>query len=217
MRVALLTHNARTGDAVGNQVAAKAAFFRDRGADVRAFVESDRELQPALRPLLRPVSSDEPLPALAAELAGYDLLCVEYSQYYRSLEVLPFLGRRRPKVYATYYGVTPPELWAGPPEALRESQRRRGLLWFADEIAVHSRFMRHELQSATHYPAERIHTVPLCLEIDTPRDGTASLRQRLGLTDEKILLFVGRLAANKRVPVLIEAVARLKDDWPAVS
>jgi glycosyltransferase involved in cell wall biosynthesis len=216
MRVALLSHNARTGDAVGNQVAAKAAFFRDRGADVRAYVESDRDLQPALRPFLRLILSEEPLPALAAELAELDLLCVEYSQYYPSLEALPFLSGKRPKIIADYHGVTPPELWAGPPEVLRESQRRRGLLWFADEVAVHSRFMQRELESATHYPAERIHQLPLPLEINQPQRETGPLRQRLGLTDTRILLFVGRLATNKRVPILIEAVARLKDDRPPV-
>ena len=217
MRVALLTHNARTGDAVGNQVAAKAAFFRDRGADVRAFVESDRDLQPALRRFLRLVLSDEPLPALAAELTDFDLLCIEYSQYYRLLEILPLLRPRRPKVLVDYHGVTPPELWSGPPEVLRESQRRRGLLWFADEVAVHSRFMHRELEIATHYPGERIHELPLHLEIDANEpERRSSLRQHLGLTDARIVLFVGRLAANKCVPILIEAVALLKDDRPAV-
>src|SRR5205814_2335627 len=43
-----------------------------------------------------------------------------------------------------------------------------------------------------------------------------SLRRRLALTDERIMLFVGRLAANKRVPVLIDALALLKDERPAV-
>src|SRR5262249_28991978 len=157
MRVALISHNARTGDAVGNQVAAKAAFFRDRGAGVRAYVESERDLQPSLHPILRPVDSNEPLPELAAELAEFDLLCVEYSQHYRLLEVLPLFAPRRPKIVVEYHGVTPPEACAGLSDVLRISQHRRGLIWFADEVIVHSRFVRRELERATHLPAERIH------------------------------------------------------------
>ena len=49
MRVALLSHNARAGDAIGNQVAEKLTFFLDRGAEVRVFVECDRSPHPAVR------------------------------------------------------------------------------------------------------------------------------------------------------------------------
>src|SRR5262249_620528 len=217
MRVALITHNARTGDAVGNQVAAKAAFFRDRGAGVCAYVESERDLQPSLRAMLRSVDATESLPELAAELAEFDLLCIEYSQHYRLLEVLPLFVPRRPKILVEYHGVTPPEACSGLSDVLRLSQRRRGLVWFADEVIVHSRFARLELERATHFPAERIHHLPLNLEIDWTMSTTpASLRHRLGALDAMILLFVGRLAENKRVPVLIEAVARLKEDCPSV-
>ena len=48
MRVALLYHNARAGDAIGNQVAAKFTFFHERGADVRVFIENDLALHPTL-------------------------------------------------------------------------------------------------------------------------------------------------------------------------
>ena len=50
MRVALLSHSAPAGDAIGRQLAEKVAFFRDRGADVRVFVETDRRLHGGLRP-----------------------------------------------------------------------------------------------------------------------------------------------------------------------
>src|SRR4051794_11979719 len=53
MRVTLISHNAQAGDAIGNQVAARAAFFRERGAEVRVLLESDRRLHPSLRSLAR--------------------------------------------------------------------------------------------------------------------------------------------------------------------
>jgi glycosyltransferase involved in cell wall biosynthesis len=214
MRVALLSHNARTGDAVGNQVAAKAAFFRDRGADLRVYVESTRQLHPSLKPQLKPAGDAE---QFAAELREVDLLSVEYSQYYRLLEVLPLLaGGKRPRILLDYHGVTPPELWAGTRELLRDSQRRRALVWFADEVIVHSRFMRRELTAATRFPDERIFESPLFLEIEPGKTTAPTVRQRLNLPQSRLLLFVGRLAANKRVPVLIEALAHLKDDRPEV-
>ena len=44
-----------------------------------------------------------------------------------------------------------------------------------------------------------------------------SLRPQLGLpANTRLLLFVGRLAPNKRVPVLIEALARLRDQTPPI-
>ena len=46
MRVALLSHNACAGDAVGNHLAEKVRFFRDRAADVRVFLETNRRIHP---------------------------------------------------------------------------------------------------------------------------------------------------------------------------
>src|SRR5438105_3578598 len=68
MRVALLSHNARAGDAIGNQVAEKLAFFRERGADVRVVVEADDRLHPALRRYTRVLS-----PAVPAGATWHDL------------------------------------------------------------------------------------------------------------------------------------------------
>ena len=42
------------------------------------------------------------------------------------------------------------------------------------------------------------------------------MRDQLGLQNVNLLLFVGRLAVNKRVPVLVEALHRLRDRRPAV-
>jgi hypothetical protein len=99
MRVALLSHNAHAGDAIGNQLAEKLAFFLDRGADARAFVESDHNLHPAVRPhchvLPHPLTHG---PAWRF-LADADLAVAEYGQFYPLLNLLPLLagGRRLSK------------------------------------------------------------------------------------------------------------------------
>ena len=56
MRVALLSCNAQARNAIGTQVAEKAAFFRERGADVRVFLESLDRLHPELCPAAHAVT-----------------------------------------------------------------------------------------------------------------------------------------------------------------
>ena len=218
MRVAQIAHSAPHGDAIGNQVAARAAFFREHAADVRVYVESDARLHPNLLPIAQTVANESEREAILGDLRHCDLVIVDYSQSYRLLDVLPKLAGKGPRILFDYHGVTPPQFWPGPSEALREGQKRRGLVWFADEAVVHSEFMKRELCDATGYPAERVQVQPLWFDAARLRDTSEPprLRQRLGLNDARLLLFVGRLAPNKRVPVLIEAVAKLAGERPAV-
>ena len=51
MRVAFLSGSAPAGDAIANQLAQKAVFFLERGADVGVFLESDQRLHPTLKDL----------------------------------------------------------------------------------------------------------------------------------------------------------------------
>src|SRR4051812_40059250 len=157
MRVGLLSFNARQRDAIGNHVAETVAFFLDRGADVRLFVESDEQLHPLLSTHARRV---ERVAAAGAEwefLASADLVIAQYAQFYRLLHFLPLLAGGKPRVLVDYHGVTPPELWVGPNrEALEQGQRQRGLVWCADLAIAHSDFTRRELIAATGFPAERV-------------------------------------------------------------
>jgi len=215
MRVALLSHNARYGDAIGRQVAAKAAFFRDRGADVRVYVECGRQLHPTLDPYALVVDDATPLNDIAADIRACDLAIVEFGHHYRLAEILPLLAGARVRTIFDYHGVTPPEFAAGNGEALRAGQRWRALAWFADEITVHSRFMKRELQEATGVPPTRITVAPLSM---TPTVDSFSsprfLQCRTGQAGAEFALFVGRVAPNKRLPILIEALARLREERP---
>ncbi len=78
--------------------------------------------------------------------------------------------------------------------------------------------MKRELCEATGYPAERVRVMPLWFDAARIQNASRSpkLRERLGLTDERLVLFVGRLAPNKRVPLLIEAIAELADEQPPI-
>src|SRR5262249_15136276 len=93
-----------------------------------------------------------------------------------------------------------------------------GLVWCADLAVTHSHFTRRELLEHSRLPPGRCRWLPL--PVDTDRFGPGlpeeSLRTRLGLANATLLLFVGRLAANKRVGILVEALARLREQTPPV-
>lgn len=219
MRVAILTANARAGDAIGNQVAEKVAFFRDRGADVRVFAACRRSLHPAVEPVCRSINPREPQGKAWQFLTSADLVIAEYGHAHPLLGLLPLLAGGKPRVLIDYHGVTPAELWEeGRGQSLEAGRRQRGLVWCADAAVVHSRFTRAELLGPTHFPRERCPVVPLPVDTDFFRPGPAApgWRARLGLRDATVLLFVGRLAPNKRVPVLIEALDRLRERTPPV-
>ncbi len=220
MRVALLSHSAPAGDAIGRQLAEKVAVFAGRGAHVRLFVTSDRKLHPALAPYTHRFAPAEPRGPHWAFLTSSDLILVEYSQHDPLFELLPILAGGRPRIIFDYHGVTPPNLGgANHRDALERGCRLRGLVWTADAAIAHSRFAREELLSDTGFPGERTRTIGLPIDTDwfSPGPPERPLRTQLGLrADARLLLFVGRLAPNKRVPVLVEALGRLRDLLPPV-
>jgi O-antigen biosynthesis protein len=218
MRVTLLSHNAQAGDAIGNQVAEKLSFFLERGADARVYVESDRNLHPAVRPHCHILPDPEPDGPAWKFLADSDLVLAEYGQFYPLLNLLPLLAGGRPRVLIDYHGVTPPDLWGlQNREALDQGLRQRGLLWCADAVLAHSGYIARELSEQCGLPPERVHRLGFPVDLDHFRPGPpGAWRKSLGLEDASLLLFVGRQAPNKRVPLLVEALARLRDLTPPV-
>lgn len=208
LRVALVANAAPGRNAVGNLVAEKASFFLERQADVRVFVESTASLHPALRRLARAVDAATLEGPDWAFVRDADLVLFEYSQGFGLLDWLPALARERPHVVVEYLGVTPPAGWPGPQrESLEQGQTRRGIVWFADAVMALSDASRAELAAACGYPAEHVLVLAPPIDLDAWSPGTRQAHDVPGL------LFVGRLAPNKRLALAIEALARL--DPPA--
>lgn len=219
MRVALLTYNARSGDAIGNLVAEKVTFFRERGAYVRVFLQDNRQLHPAVRQAATVVTAPEGHADAQAFLAEADLVIVDYSQYYSLLSFIVNLPAGRPRLVFDYHGVTPPALWSGAcPPAVADGARRRNLVWSADAALAHSRFAQAELCQATGFPSEHTFILgyPLGRDQFTPGAPRRELRRALGLGRATLALFVGRLAPNKCAGLLVEAVAALRHRQPPV-
>ncbi len=219
MRAAVLAHNACDGDAIGNRLAAKVRLLLRQGWQVRVFVESASRLHPALTERTTETTAD----ALRKSEEDYrwlcecDLILVEFGVTSNLLRLLPSLPRPGPRILAEYHGVTPPHLW---PNHLRwrwnDSLRDCDLLRWADRVTVLSRFATQELNDTTGLPRSRMRVVPGFVEPELCTVNPADLRRRFGLEGVSILLFVGRLAPNKRPPLLVEAVHRLRDHKPEI-
>src|SRR4051794_19168930 len=104
MRVAFLTANARFGDAIGNQIAEKVAFFLDTGSHVCVFVESDECLHPFLQPHCHKAATLEPDSNAWAFLTAADLIIVEYGHFYGLLHWLPLLINGKARILFDYHG-----------------------------------------------------------------------------------------------------------------
>ena len=147
MRLALVSHNAQSGDAIGNLIAEKLHFFLERGAEVRVFVETVQRLHPQLRPYVCCV----PEPVARGEaweyLATADLIIVEFGQAYALLGLLPLLAGSKPRIVFDYHGITPSKYWGGHNRRGIDMGRQQcGLVWCSDSAIVHSCSMSRELQ-----------------------------------------------------------------------
>jgi glycosyltransferase involved in cell wall biosynthesis len=117
-----------------------------------------------------------------------------------------------------YHGVTTPQLWNAPgAEALVEGQRRLDLARYADYTIAHSDFTRRELIATGAVDSRRIYQMGYAVPLDRFRPGPRppDLAARYGLTaDQPVLLYVGRMADNKRIPDLVRALAHIRERLP---
>ena len=147
-----------------------------------------------------------------------DLTVLKYPGWYALAET--FRTVTGPALF-WYHGVTPPELWQGEDrrDILRNGQVRSDLAWYAHLAAADSPFGAQELHRLSGYPLERIRVVPLGFDLTAwsaapDRAGLDALRQRWQVTGKRVLLYVGRLSAHKRIDLPIRALAHLADEAP---
>ena len=212
MRAAFLAHSARRGDAIGRQIVAKVRVLRGQGWNVRLFVED----LTALAQELKDVTTQHTWATLRhapidfAFLREADCCSVEFGSDFALLDALPRLAGTKPRIVFSYYGLTPLDLWESNDRArLEAAYRKCGHVWFADHALANSVYARAELHRLTGYPLDRIHRLPCVIDPPAQHTDPIALRQRIGAEAAVILLFVGRMAVNKRPGLVIEAAGRL--------
>ena len=145
------------------------------------------------------------------EETSYDLI---HSHYWLSGMVGASLSREwdAPHI-ATFHTLAKTKLRARPGE--QESQLRQDIeghvMSAADGIVVSTDEERQDLIRHYEAPARNIHVIPAGVNLDTfqPVD-QADARAELGIKEERVILYVGRIEPLKGIDILLRAVPMLE-------
>lgn len=97
-----------------------------------------------------------------------------------------------------------------------EIQRRwhrlieRSTAWLDSGHIVNSGPLAEHVMRSLGYARDRVHLIPAAVKAIAPVDRSAA-RKSLGLADQVVVLWVGRLDPVKRVDVLLDCAARMRD------
>lgn len=217
MRVSLINVNLVAADAIGTCVINQAHLFNRQGHDVHIYTSHPPEHVSAdiaaLTHVVRPADLEA---GLYEHFRLSDLYIYHYPGYYDLMESIH--SRDRGTVIFYYHNVTPPELWGtevGRDELQRDVEGS-SLVHCADLCITPSPFNRDVLVNRFGYAAERTHVLPLAVSLDRFKPGAKphNLLERHNLHGQRVLLFVGRMAGNKRIDLLIEGLALVKREMP---
>ena len=208
----ILTYSLYSGDATSQHTFELARVLACTGLKPTIYSNySTRNLATDIRPIAHSATYASYVPQAALTVLQYPLW-------------FPLAERFRTAPGARlfwYHGVTPPEHWPLPGERdlLRTSQIRTELASFAHLAVAASPFTARELSAHSGYPIERIRVVPLGVDTAAfatrpPRSLIDQLRDRWRVNHKRVVLYVGRIAGNKRIDVLIDALAGLHQEFP---
>lgn len=223
-RACIINGNWVANDALGNTVTAQLRALRNAGYHTLVLTEFIHDLLPVelrrfgislrLQDLQQP---DQRTRQAAEHFFSSDILIINYSTYYELAQALKLV--RGGAVIFDYHGITPPELWQGDQQGLRDlvlGREHLTLVQFADYAIAHSQFTRQELIATGLIAPERVRVIPLAAVADVPGYGVpdAAVIERYGLAGKHVLLYVGRMARNKRLTDLVEALALVRERHP---
>ena len=218
MRVSIVNLNLLGHDATGQSILHQARFFLRRGDDVRIYTHHPPEKVPeSIRALVQVATPAELLADRASHFMASDLYVYHYPCRYDLLESIRSLERGAVLFY--YHNVTPPELWESDfgQEWLQESVESVGRFTpYADLMVADSQFNAQQLVEQYGVDPARVRVLPLPVSLERFRPGPKDpgLLERYGLLGKRVILFVGRMASNKRVDLLVEALPRIQEEFP---
>jgi glycosyltransferase involved in cell wall biosynthesis len=222
--VCIVNTNCFVNDAVGNHVANQIGYFLERGYEVLALLEYVDQRRPAeLRRYMVEISRDAlrtgTLTTLTRRAIHFfrnaDIYIFHYPIFYPLFEAITWVERG--VVIMDYHCITPPHLWEGVGiEGLIEGQRKLGLARYADYAIAHSEYAREELLASGAISPERTYVMPYIVPLEGFRRGArdAELVARYGLEGRPVLLYVGRMAGNKRIIDLVRALPLIRQRHP---
>jgi len=214
MRISLFNSNLLAKDAISTIIINMARFFRRRGDEVQIFIEHPQDVPKDVTTLCRVLSLGDLIGGQQKHFELSDLFIYHYPAHYALLESVK--GIERGAVIFNYHGVTPPALWGShhDRDILIRGVEGVSLVHYADLAMADSEFIKGELVQHSGYETDRIRVLPLavCLDRFKPMDKDAKLVRKYGLEGQRVLLFVGRMAGNKRIDLLVRALAEIKEE-----
>ena len=218
MRVSIIISHLSGWDATGRCIINQTRYFQQAGAEVRIFgMVPPHGLPDDLHQFVRTVSLAELLSDRSRYFGSSDLYIYHYPGRYALLESIREIAHGI--VLLHFHNVTPPNLWRTNIGREWLDDGIAGIYEFAhyaDLIVADSPFNEADLITHYHYPPHRIRVQPLAVPLDAFAPGPKSpeLLQQYGLADRPVILFVGRMAGNKRVDLLIEALPQVQQAVP---
>ena len=213
MRISLVNTNLVAEDAIGTCIMNQVRLFRRRGDDVRIYTGHAPERMPADIEAVTQVASPSDLDdGRFDHFRLSDLFVYHYPGWYDLIESIR--KRDRGTVIFYYHNVTPPELW-GTDVGRAELDRgvdATALVHYADLCITPSPYNKNILVDRFGYAADRIRVLPLAVPLErfSPGEKSSVLFERYELHGQHVLLYVGRMAGNKRIDLLIRGLAEVK-------
>jgi glycosyltransferase involved in cell wall biosynthesis len=216
--VSLINLNLVVEDAIGTCIINQARFFQQRGDEVHIYVLHPYFDLPAdIEEVTRIVTLADLIGGGQGHFLVSDLYIYHYPGRHELMESIR--GIDRGVVIFYYHNVTPPELWGSDAdrEILMRGMEGKALVHYADLCITPSPFNKQDLVEGVGYDPDRIFVVPLAVPLEqfTPGARDPELARRFDLEGQRVLLFVGRMAGNKRIDLLVEALARVKREEPS--
>jgi glycosyltransferase involved in cell wall biosynthesis len=228
MNVSLVGPSYIRNDAISHNITNKARYFLSRSDEVRIFFQHRiDDPPPDVAPLVSHLTVEEALydgvyPGIHSKrldfLFGSDLLIVDYPVYYELAHLLRF--RTKGITVFDYHGITPIELWGTGKhvELLKKGIEHVPLGRLADFSIAHSEFTRTELSETYGFDSSRIIVQPYMVSLDrfTPGPRDEELVRKYAPEGGPVLLYVGRMAGNKRIGDLVQGLSEIKKKFPNV-
>jgi glycosyltransferase involved in cell wall biosynthesis len=214
MRVSIVNQNLVAEDAIGQCLLNQLRFFRRRGDEVRLYLMNPpQRIEQDVVALTRVVSLSDLISRDISDFTKSDLYVYHYPGWYPLMESIKGLDRGAVIFY--YHNVTPPALWGSDFERdrLQRSVESVGsLAYYADSIVTPSDYNAERLVEEHGCERDRIRVLPLAVPLDkyAPGPPDPALVRQYGLEGRQVILFVGRMAGNKRIDLLVQALAEVR-------
>jgi glycosyltransferase involved in cell wall biosynthesis len=217
MNVSIINLNLVAEDAIGTTIINQARLFQRKGDDVHVYVLHPPGRVPSdVDTITSTVTLGDLISGQEAHFPLSDLYIYHYPSRHELMESIR--GIDRGTVIFYYHNVTPPELWGSDAdrEVLMRGMEGKALVHYADLCITPSLFNKQDLVESVGYDPDRIYVLPLAVPLQqfAPGDKDPKLVQCYNLEGQQVLLFIGRMAGNKRIDLLVEALAQIKDEAP---